>query len=705
MREEQDIFDELATLCTSPGYVHAIAYLCFRDNIVRYQGEMTAKDMQNLFSPERLVRTEMSMLIGLLMKEEIDYGLPTPEITQQYITRTEELLNELHREMLKESFGGLGLKEVLEKGINPFTRGTVLREVIFYGGESGYSFQYRDLSVRKYAADNQWLESNKGFSIETARDVVHALGRLHTDKLISAVEAIMRSHPDQWTVLPGFSFSLEELSSFAGIDAPIVERVLDAFTLPREETNKAFRSVHDFNVANATPILRLNDQEFVLFQQYSLAEALYDSPFYWMSDDPAYRPVAMMNRGRFTEAFSRERLELVFGDKNVHSNVDIYESKGKKVGEIDVLIVFANHAIVLQAKSKRLTLEARKGNDNQIRDDFKKSVQNSYDQAYECAKFLGDPKLRFVDGRGRVIEVAQTFKTVDILCVVSDNYPALGFQARQFLKFQTTDVIQPPFVMDIFTLDVMTEMLDSPLYFLSYVNRRAGYYDKLMASHEMVILSQHLKRNLWIEKKYKMVLLEDDIGADLDVAMSVRRDNVPGQRTPDGILTRIANTVIGRILKEIEARPDPGTVDFGFMLLTLGEDGVIEISKAIETIARKARADGQNHDLTVPMGKATAGLTAHCNDEPVSTAGPRLEGHCRLRKYAQKANGWYGICVKPSDMSLRFGLSLNYKWQPDAEMDMPASHLRKFGRLGKKIGRNDPCPCGSGLKFKKCCLE
>ena len=24
-------------------------------------------------------------------------------------------------------------------------------------------------------------------------------------------------------------------------------------------------------------------------------------------------------------------------------------------------------------------------------------------------------------------------------------------------------------------------------------------------------------------------------------------------------------------------------------------------------------------------------------------------------------------------------------------------------RKGKKIGRNDPCPCGSGLKYKKCC--
>ena len=24
---------------------------------------------------------------------------------------------------------------------------------------------------------------------------------------------------------------------------------------------------------------------------------------------------------------------------------------------------------------------------------------------------------------------------------------------------------------------------------------------------------------------------------------------------------------------------------------------------------------------------------------------------------------------------------------------------------GRKIGRNDPCPCGSGKKYKKCCLE
>jgi uncharacterized protein YecA (UPF0149 family) len=24
-------------------------------------------------------------------------------------------------------------------------------------------------------------------------------------------------------------------------------------------------------------------------------------------------------------------------------------------------------------------------------------------------------------------------------------------------------------------------------------------------------------------------------------------------------------------------------------------------------------------------------------------------------------------------------------------------------RAGSKVGRNDPCPCGSGKKYKKCC--
>lgn len=32
------------------------------------------------------------------------------------------------------------------------------------------------------------------------------------------------------------------------------------------------------------------------------------------------------------------------------------------------------------------------------------------------------------------------------------------------------------------------------------------------------------------------------------------------------------------------------------------------------------------------------------------------------------------------------------------------AHTQKV-REHKKIGRNDPCPCGSGKKYKNCCLK
>ena len=30
---------------------------------------------------------------------------------------------------------------------------------------------------------------------------------------------------------------------------------------------------------------------------------------------------------------------------------------------------------------------------------------------------------------------------------------------------------------------------------------------------------------------------------------------------------------------------------------------------------------------------------------------------------------------------------------------------KPFKRAEEKLGRNDPCPCGSGRKYKQCCLD
>ena len=43
---------------------------------------------------------------------------------------------------------------------------------------------------------------------------------------------------------------------------------------------------------------------------------------------------------------------------------------------------------------------------------------------------------------------------------------------------------------------------------------------------------------------------------------------------------------------------------------------------------------------------------------------------------------------------------------PDCDHDDHHSHapVQQYLRATPKIGRNDPCPCGSGKKHKKCCI-
>ena len=36
-------------------------------------------------------------------------------------------------------------------------------------------------------------------------------------------------------------------------------------------------------------------------------------------------------------------------------------------------------------------------------------------------------------------------------------------------------------------------------------------------------------------------------------------------------------------------------------------------------------------------------------------------------------------------------------------MPLTAGPPFQSGQASSKVGRNDPCPCGSGKKFKKCC--
>lgn len=482
-RAEAEVFNELNLLCQSEGYLHAIAYFCFRDNIVRCSEEVQKEDFLEQYGMDRLLRTEISTLIGLACKDKFNTEIPSPEKMQHYLEETERALEELHHSMTPDVSRMFKLNDnkELDKTYNPFTQGQFLREPIFYGGESAYHFQYRDLSKIKYKADEDWIIKNKGYSLDELLTIIDSITSLQLKKINNILPQILQKKHNEWTVLDAYIFTVGEIETelFKTVTQSSIEKVIESFV---SHHNYEFKDINDFNPKNAFPIIKLNGNKYLLFQNYSLLEALYESPFFWFWDDESYRNTAMTNRGNFTENFSVNTLKSVFGNSRVFQGVNILEKKGVVAGEIDVLVLFANRAIVLQAKSKKLTLESRKGNDLAIKNDFKKAVQDAYDQAYLCSELLISKSYKLEDKDGHDIDISDIeFQEVYPVCIVSDHYPALFFQAKQFLNFKKTDIIKSPFIMDVFFLDVFTEMLNTPLYFLSYLNRRTNYSNNIMA--------------------------------------------------------------------------------------------------------------------------------------------------------------------------------------------------------------------------------
>jgi hypothetical protein len=302
-------------------------------------------------------------------------------------------------------------------------------------------------------------------------------------------------------------------------------------------------------------------------------------------------------------------------------------------------------------------------------------VQDAYDQAFLSATFLNDKDYILVDSDGNELDIPREYKEIYPFCVVSEHYPSLSFQVRHFLKYQTSNFIMPPFVMDIFFLDVLCEMLRSPLHFLSYVNRRVMYGDKILSNHELTILSYHIKNNLWLDDANTMTIFGDDIGVDLDLAMMARRDSVPSKMTPSGILTKYQNTFFGRLINQINQRDDPGTIDLGFLLLELDGKTIEQLNKGVSKLIKLSKRDGKHHDLTLGIRDGSTGLTIHCNTDNTSMALHNLREHCLGRKYVEKAKTWFGICINPADSQIKFGLNFDFEWTQSEEMDQKLSNI------------------------------
>ena len=225
MRREEDVFGELSKLCTSPGYIHAIAYVCFRQ-YGQLHRQVRAKDMLHLFSTKRLIRMRYRhhRPHG---KAEVTIG-PTGPSTIRRIRRTEDRSKKCTKYSRKHSLYHEGQREAADPRFNlsPPVR---YSEPIFYSGESAYSFQYRDLAPR-VRSRHEWLISHKGF-LSTRDSARHRA--IQEQKVIHS--GGYPRHPRRaMEMLPGYTFSTQEAHNLIAQRGNRY-RCTNAFTLPPQK--------------------------------------------------------------------------------------------------------------------------------------------------------------------------------------------------------------------------------------------------------------------------------------------------------------------------------------------------------------------------------------------------------------------------------------------------------------------------------------
>ena len=713
-RTQAQILSDLERLCEEPRFVYS---LCFM--VTRFLW-MSAEEVADIDWHSRPNQGELSLLLGLLAKHpvKLDASPAEDDIIEQ-VGSAMALLEELHRSVASPQFStdvgdDLDDEERTSLLLNKFKEwvnsGLGMVEPIFYGGEGAYNFQELEMASKRYAADEKWIENHTGNSLDTHIEISKEISEL-TRKRLQSIEPGLT--PSDYCIAV-FSAMCFQSCDFAKASRQSLENFCKTFSFIPGETNHEFRGIGDYNTVHSRPVMSLGDGKYCIPISLDLSKAIYESPFYWMNEDEQYRNIALENRGDATESITQDFLASVFGAEKVFRGVKV--KKGRNVvTDIDVLAVSGNKAVIAQCKSKKLTIEAKRGDGRILVRDFTLAVQDAYDQAVKAKRALMEDGYEFVDEVGEPVALEGKVDEAYILCISGDNYPAVMTQAKIHLDRRDEDV--HPILISTFDLDVITHYLKDRYDFLYYIRQRSAHADRLVASSEMALLGYHLKHKLFPDEEYDVAMVDEGYTSLVDANFLVARGGWPESESSSRVFHEWKNDTFNELVEDIKLTDsvDPDQIaaeDMLFFLYDLAGKGADNFINMVGILKERTIRDGKRHEGRVPFNSGKKGATfvsfpAPTRYSDIQKFRVELEGLALLHKHMSKADEWMilgSIAGSPVTFD-DFGF-VKDPWQEDAEMDRlvdenmgPGMPLNPDGSVPSK---NRRCPCGSGRKFKRC---
>lgn len=768
-RDTKYIINDLKELVNSQGYIYAICLIIMDD--FHYNVEK----IHEIDNWKRLNKNEVSLLLGLLIQNPISLDKPnSPFELIELKKKTYSLMDELHSSTLKPLADKLkplienpdNFKKISK--LEFFGGEDVFIEPIFYAGDGIYDFQYLEFLNRKYKYDEKWLRENKHFNFKEITEITLELRNIHQKKLgkvnflelkenksrikkeLKKNKSIPKNNQNknidmflemmefyQYFEFFGLELNIEKglspeeisekgwnsfydglLELFCVTQSDFdkhldITNYLNNFSIPAGSSglNEKFNNIGDFNIFSAKPILELNPGKYFIPITYSVFEAVYESPYYWMLNDEKYHNKLAEHRGKAGEEITYELLCKVFGGKRVFQSVKIESKKGHDDTDIDILCLLGSKALCVQVKSKKLTQLSRKGSFNQLLTDFKGAVQDAYEQGIISRERILENTATFYNSAGDKIKLSEDIEDVYILGVTTENYPTLTHQAFFFLEKEEN--LPHPLFLTVFDLELVLFYLDNPYDFLYYVRQRIDLMEYFQANEEIHFLAYHLLNKLWKDPRANFIQIDTSLGQLIDRNYYPFKLGIKTSSKTDKIGNRWKNKDFDNLCNQISDLNSPKATDVIFHLLDWSEQSREDLVNQIIRTKAQTKDDNSWHNFSILTGQnvSSFGLTfvSWENNNPEEFMEVLLK-LSKGRKYKSKADHWIGIgCLRDSDRFVD-GFVLNDKeWQFDEAMEKEIKWMFQgknkgtYKKLGKKVGRNEPCPCGSGKKYKHCC--
>jgi len=579
--------------------------------------------------------------------------------------------------------------------------GEWMTEPIFYGGSGAYGFQFLELARKRYQFDIQWLSENKQISAEDMAALAQEI------KVLQERKAKERTAPTNYedachAAVAILSLREDELISASG---EARRSFLKHFSLTPGTANQGFAAPGSYNQTESHPLIALGPNEYFLPVWFNLAQSIYESPFYWMLKDCKYRETSFKHRGVATEEICYEMLVAVCGQDNVFRNVKVTRNKEETLSDIDVLALLGNKAIVVQAKSKNLTELAKQGNEEQLRSDFKEGIQKAYEQGLVCRTSILNRNAEFTSLTGQPIQISEAINDDYIVCVTSDEYPAVIHQVDAYLSKTTNDPF--PIVISIFDLQILAFYLGDPFDLFYYLRQRiklASYF----RGEEMSLLGYHLNQKLYPQEGANFVMVDQQFAQLIDANYPVARGFQKKTEAYEKLQHKWRNTGFQKLLTQMKRSCHPGVTDGVFFLLDLSGSGADSLMHAIEKTRSRARSRGKQQIFTMMLSDGKRGLSYLAAPNNTTDIEEATLMSAMLKKHEMKADEWLGLgSVIGSEVLSDAVVYSALPWIKDSKVAELSKVVIKTPGVAlnsqmEKLGRNDRCYCGSGKKYKKC---